>query len=87
LRSPDRPQAIRGVALDAARAAKRKALARLRDFAAVNGVGLARRGAGYVLKVNLSAPLAEDASLPTEIDGVPVTAEVVGPIQPLRRSR
>jgi hypothetical protein len=51
----------------------------------VNGIGLARRGAGYVLKVNLAAPLAEADRLPQEIDGVPVTAEVVGPIRPRRR--
>jgi hypothetical protein len=74
-----------GATLDAARGAKRTALARLRGHASVNGIGLARRGAGYVLKVNLAAPLAEAERLPQEIDGVPVTAEVVGPIRPRRR--
>ena len=78
-------RAIRGAALSAARAAKRKALSRLRDIAAVNGIGLARRGTGYILKVNLSAPLTGASALPADIDGVPVMAEVVGPIHLQRR--
>ena len=42
----------------------------------VSGVGIARSGTGWALKVDLRRPAGRD--LPQEVDGVPVIAEVVG---------
>jgi hypothetical protein len=45
-------------------------------------VGITKLRDGYFgLKVNLSEKPAEEISLPTEIDGVPVKLEVVGRIR------
>jgi hypothetical protein len=64
--------------LDEARAAKNKAASLLQHASDVVGIGIARQGGGYCVKVNLShAPAAAD-SMPTSIDGVPVRVEVVG---------
>ena len=51
---------------------------------AVNGVGIARQGAGYAVKLNLVRPTKTDA-VPSRVDGVPVKVEVVGQIE--KRSR
>lgn len=64
--------------LEEARAAKGKALAEFERFADVVGVGITRIGDGYGLKVNLQSRPAEDAELPTEVDGIPIRVEVVG---------
>lgn len=66
------------------RAAQRKAMTRLGRVGEVNGIGITRLGAGYGLKINLSAQPRGKARLPTQIDGVPIQVEVVGPIR--RRS-
>jgi hypothetical protein len=65
-----------------ARHAKAAAVAMLGDHEAVNGIGLARiAGTGYVVKVNLLRPLDDELELPSEIDEVPITWEVVGVIK------
>ena len=68
------------VALQRAREAKDRLVPRLREHPDVNGVGLARAGDGWVVKVNLVRE-APDLDLPAEIDGVPVSIEVVGRIR------
>ena len=62
--------------IDEARAAKAEASNVFGSLASVAGVGI---GEGYGLKINL----VEKAKvpLPTEIGGIPVQIEVVGPIQ------
>jgi hypothetical protein len=62
--------------LEQARAAKAALTAALEGHPAVNGIGIARVGDGYELKVNLRSP----APVPEEVDGVPVRAVVVGEI-------
>jgi hypothetical protein len=62
--------------LEEARAAKAALADALRGHPAVNGIGIARAGDGYELKVNLRIP----AEVPEEIDGVPVRSAVVGAI-------
>ncbi len=69
-----------GVSLEAARAAKQKALTALEGRAEVNGVGITRVGAGYGIKVNLAAAPPRGTALPEEVDGVPVLVEIVGRI-------
>ena len=65
--------------LDEARAAKTEAMNAFGLVASVMGVGITRVGTGYGLKINLR----EEAKgpLPTEVAGVPVRVEVVGPLQ------
>lgn len=69
-----------GVSLEAARAAKQKALTALEGRAEINGVGITRVGTGYGIKVNLSVAPPASSPLPQEVDGVPVVVEVVGRI-------
>ncbi|HVE76545.1 MAG TPA: hypothetical protein VND22_07245 [Actinomycetota bacterium] len=61
-----------------ARAAKLKAESLLARNRRVNGIGIARLGTGWCVKVNLSGPTR--AVLPEEIDGVPLRIEQVGEI-------
>ncbi|MPV36310.1 hypothetical protein [Georgenia subflava] len=65
--------------LPQARAAKEGLRARIRDRDGVVGVGIARRGDGYCLKVNVTT---EDVAtrVPSDIDGVEVRVRVVGRI-------
>ena len=65
--------------LEQARTAKAKAAVLLRALP-LAGVGITRIGAGYGLKVNLSENVAA-GSVPDDVDGVPVTTEVVGEIR------
>jgi hypothetical protein len=65
--------------LEEARAAKAKAAQLLRALPLV-GIGITRIGEGYGVKVNLSRSICTD-QLPTEVDGVPIQAEVVGEIR------
>jgi hypothetical protein len=65
--------------LEEARAAKAKA-AQLLCALPVVGIGITRVGEGYGVKVNLSRSVCAD-QLPTEVDGVPIHAEVVGEIR------
>jgi hypothetical protein len=69
------------ISLEQARAAKAEAVRRCAAIGAVTGVGLTRVGGSYAVKVNLSRS-AE--GVPTEIDGVPVTVEVAGPVRARR---
>lgn len=64
-----------------ARAAKPKALEVFSGFGVVVGVGVARIGDGYGLKVNLREAAAPGVTLPRSVHGVPVRVEVVGPIR------
>jgi len=66
----------------AARAAKSALAARLSADPDVVGIGLARRDAGYVVKVNL-ADAGAAARVPGSVDGVRVVTEVTGVIRPL----
>jgi hypothetical protein len=67
------------------RAAKQQAARLFEKSGALVGVGIARHGSGYGLRVNLSRPLTQREALPAEINGVPVQISVVGTIrkQPL----
>jgi hypothetical protein len=67
--------------IDEARAAKAKAVELLKDLPAVVGVGIAKLGQGYGVKINVSQETGEAHSLPKSIDGVPVRVEVVGVIR------
>ena len=69
------------VTLNDVRAAKAQALAIFSAMADVVGVGITTVGSGYGLKVNLRAMPKSKVKLPTKIDGVPVTVEVVGTIR------
>jgi hypothetical protein len=70
----------RPASIDAARAAKDRLGERLAGEALVNGVGLARSGEGWAVKVNLLRA-APDLDLPAEVDGVEVRVAVVGEIK------
>lgn len=67
---PDRLQARRA----------KLAAAALAPFGEVTGVGLARRGDGYAIRVDLRTPPPAAAELPREVDGVPVEVRVVGDV-------
>lgn len=65
--------------LQRARAIRDQLTERLRDQPVVNGIGIARRPDGWAVKVNLVRP-APQLRLPSQIDGVEIQTEVVGPI-------
>ncbi len=67
-----------GRTFDEARAAKEKAK---ELFASNIGVGITRTDDGYAVKVNLRDPIPEGETMPTSIDGVPLTFEIVGEIR------
>jgi hypothetical protein len=69
---------VSGVDLDRARAAKARLAARLAADPRVTGVGIARAEGGHVVRVLLVVP-ADD--VPAEVDGVPVSTQVVGEIR------
>lgn len=64
--------------LERARAAKRRLAAELSGQASVVGIGVQRAGDGFGVKVNLREP---GLALPEEVDGVPVSVDVVGTIR------
>jgi predicted nicotinamide N-methyase len=66
----------------AARAAKSVLAAQLATVPGVVGIGLARRSADYVVKVDLADPDVAQR-VPGNVDGVPVVTEVVGAVRPL----
>jgi hypothetical protein len=72
---------MNSTSIDQARAAKPHALEVFSAFAEVVGVGLTRIDDGYGLKVNLGTAPRDDATLPRDVDGVPVRVEVVGKIR------
>lgn len=65
----------------AARAAKSVLSAQLAEVPEVVGIGLARRGTGYVVKVDL-ADSAAAGLVPGDVDGVRVVTQVVGVVRP-----
>ena len=67
-----------GATLAEARAAKEKVRAALAGRPEVAGIGIARHGGGYAVKVELAT--ACDA-VPPEMGGVPVHQEIVGRIR------
>ena len=69
------------ITIDQARAAKAKAKTELAGVPGVMGIGLTKIGDDYALKINLREALPSDVRLPESIEGVPVQAEVVGPIR------
>lgn len=64
-----------------AREAKEKAKEIFSRFGSVNGVGLARQGDGYAVKVNFEAEPRDQAHMPREVGGIPVIVRVVGQIR------
>jgi hypothetical protein len=70
---------VKPATLSQARAAKAKVAKLMKGSDAVNGVGIARQGAGYAVKLNLVRP-TETGAVPSAVDGVPVKVEVVGEI-------
>jgi len=69
------------ISIEQARAAKNAAKKALAGIPGVVGIGLTKRGADYALKVNLRAALPKNVAVPKQIEGVPVSVEVVGPIR------
>ena len=67
--------------LEKVRAAKAEALGVFEQLAHVAGIGITRIGRGYGLKINVRNAPAANLALPTEINGVPVTIEVVGAVR------
>ena len=70
-----------GSTLEDARLAKRRALSAFSTLADVVGVGITRDADGFALKINLREAPAPGVDLPTDIDGVPVRVEIVGPLR------
>ena len=66
----------------AARAAKSALSQELAAVPEVVGIGLARRGTGYVVKVDLADPRAA-SRVPGDVDGVRVVTHVIGVVRPL----
>jgi hypothetical protein len=75
---------MKSCSLEQARAAKGAAAKIFGRRLRVAGVGITSIGDGYGLKVNLVEAAAGSMTLPTEVEGVPVTVEVVGPISKRR---
>jgi len=67
--------------LEQARGAKDEALKVFSRFAPVVGIGIARVGDGYGLKINLREPPDGKLKLPESVAGVPVRTEVVGAVR------
>jgi len=72
----------KAASLDQVRAAKAVAQRLLAGNSNVVGIGIARIGEGFGLKVNLTEEASGDAAPPADIEGVPVLVEVVGPLRP-----
>lgn len=68
--------------LSEARAARPRAREIFSQLVGEVAIGLTRLpNESYALKVNLSEAPADEASLPNEVDGVPIICEVVGRIR------
>ncbi|GEK20930.1 hypothetical protein [Cellulomonas xylanilytica] len=65
-----------------ARRAQRRLRAQLAGRSGICGVGLARKGDGYALRVNV---VDADVDVPAEVDGLPVDVRVTGPLVALPR--
>jgi hypothetical protein len=66
--------------LEAARAAKEQLDTTLGNHPSINGLGVTRVDDGFGVKVNLS-DASEELVVPSEVDGVKVQVDVVGPIK------
>jgi hypothetical protein len=66
----------------AARAAKLRVLEIFRNVAPIAGVGVTKVGDGYGVKVDLREPPLPGASVPVDVDGIPVRVEVVRAMHP-----
>ncbi len=67
--------------LEHVRAAKGEAAEVFGKLASVVGIGITKINDSYALKVNLDSEPPAEVTLPTEVSGVPVQVEVVGPIK------
>lgn len=67
------------VGMERARRAQLALEGRLLTEPVVNGIGISRVAGGYGVQVNLSEQ-APGLEIPPEVDGVPVSVSVVGPI-------
>lgn len=67
---------------DAARTAKEQLRARLAQLPGVNGVGIGRRGGGYVVTVTVTEQTVRE-QVPTSCEGVAVEVRVAGPVRAL----
>jgi hypothetical protein len=67
--------------IDQARAAQAELRELVAEIPEVNGIGLARDGAGWVLRVNLVSKLHRSHVVPESIGSVPVTTQVVGRLE------
>jgi len=68
------------VSISQAKRAQATLSQRVAERPEINGIGISRRDGGYVLSVNITSEGARKA-LPEEVDGVPVTVRVRGPIR------
>lgn len=69
------------VSLDQARKAKLHAEQVFHRHGEVAGVGITRRSGGFALKVNFAEEPSDPDNLPPDVDGVPVTIDVVGKVR------
>jgi hypothetical protein len=69
--------------LDQAQKAKDAVAGAVGERPEVNGVGIARLGEGYGVRVNVREDGADDLEVPSEVDGVPVQVVRVGPVREL----
>jgi len=69
---------VTGATLEEARAAKKRVREALADRPEVTGIGIKRHGDGYAVKVDLVRSCPD---VPAEMGGVPVHAEIVGPVR------
>jgi len=74
------PKTMELSTLEAARAAKQQAHKIFAPLGRVVGVGITRINGVYGLKINLQQPPGAGVVLPSEVNGVPVRVEVVGPL-------
>jgi hypothetical protein len=67
--------------LEAVRRAKSRVMTSMPDGVDIVGVGIGLSGSEPALKINLRAPPNDLGTLPSTIDGVPVTYDYVGSIK------
>ena len=73
---------MRPATLAAAEAAKENLALLLEGLPGLRGIGIAVLDDGFGVKVNLSREPV-DASVPNDVDGVPVIVDIVGTIESL----
>ena len=67
--------------LEAARKVKERAKEIFSRYGSVNGIGLTKLGERYAVKVNFEFEPIDRASLPQNVEGVPVVVQVIGPLR------